>query len=179
MKTTVADMMKTTLWQLLIGVIVLTASAQAQLQDVAITVTRKKLDEQKSRQSMETVTTREYAYTVILSSHSFKSLPMVEVKYMIFYEDAQPGRKEKPDTLHVKGKETLANLENNRPVSFETQPVKLSNSALDGNAYWASGAKSQTRDAVTGMWIRVYSEGKLVGEYVNPSTTSKKNDWKE
>lgn len=112
-------MMKTTLWQLLIGVIVLTASAQAQLQDVAITVTRKKLDEQKSRQSMETVTTREYAYTVILSSHSFKSLPMVEVKYMIFYEDAQPGRKEKPETLHVKGKETLANLENNRPVSFE------------------------------------------------------------
>ncbi len=128
---------------------------------------------------MQTITTREYAYTVTVTNRSFKAMPQLEVKYMIFYEEAQPGSKDKPATLNLQGKESLTNLENNRPVTFETQPVKLSKSELDGHVYWTSGAKSQTKDSVTGLWFRAYADGKIVGEYANPSTTSKKFDWKE
>jgi len=171
--------MKAMLLQLVAGLILIASSAPAQLHDVVITANRKKLDEQKSRASMQTITTKEYSYTVTVSNRAFKAIPQLEIKYIIFYEDAQPGSKEKPATLHLKGKETLTNLENNRPVTFETHPVKLTKSELNGNVYWTSGAKSQTKDAVTGVWFRAYADGKIVGEYANPSTTSKKNDWKE
>ena len=167
------------LLQLVAGLILVSGSAYAQVHDVVITATRKKLDEQKSRSSMETITTKEYSYTVTVTNRSFKAIPQIEVKYMIFYEDAQPGSKDKPATLNLKGTESRTNLENNRPVTFETQPVKLSKSELDGNVYWTSGASSRTKDAVTGVWFRAYADGKIVGEYANPSTTSKKFDWKE
>ena len=171
--------MKTMLLQLVAGLIFVSSAAHAQVHDVVITATRKKVDEQKSRSSMQTITTREYAYTVTVTNRSFKAMPQLEVKYMIFYEEAQPGSKDKPATLNLQGKESLTNLENNRPVTFETQPVKLSKSELDGHVYWTSGAKSQTKDSVTGLWFRAFADGKIVGEYANPSTTSKKFDWKE
>ncbi|MFZ4683000.1 MAG: hypothetical protein ACOYMS_10890 [Terrimicrobiaceae bacterium] len=165
--------------QLAAGLILMGTSAHAQVNDVVISSTRKKLDEQKSRSSVQTITTKEYAYTVTVTNRSFKAIPQVEIRYIIFYEDAQPGSKEKPATLTLQGKESLTNLENNRPVTFETVPVKLAKSELDGNVYWTSGAKSQTKDAVTGVWFRAYADGKIVGENANPTTTSKKYDWKE
>ncbi len=128
---------------------------------------------------METVTTKEYSYTVTVTNRSFKTIPQLEIKYMIFYEDTEPGSKEKPATISLKGREALTNLESNRPVTFQTQAVKLSTSELDGNVRWTNGARSQAKDAVTGLWFRAYADGKIVGEYANPSTTAKKHDWKE
>lgn len=165
--------------QILVGMMLITSLAQAQLQDVQISATRKKLDEQKSRGSNETVTNTEIAYNVTVTGRSFKPLPDVEIKYMIFYEDAEPGSKEKPTLRHVKGKELVGTLENNRPVTFETSPVKLGKTELDGNWYYGSGASNRAKDAVAGLWFRAYSAGKLVGEYVNPSSLPKKTDWKE
>ena len=44
------------------------------------------------------------AYTVTVENRSFKTFEELNVKYMIFYADAQPGKSEKPIEAHHKGK---------------------------------------------------------------------------
>jgi hypothetical protein len=164
----------------LLSLVVLSTSGVAQLYDVQISATPKKLDEQKSRKgSHATVTTKEMAYTVVVENRSFKTFEALEVKYMIFYADPQPGKSEKPIEAHHKGSETLKNLSTHQTAQFETTPFKLEKEELDGGWYYTSGGNGRTRDRVTGVWIRAYAKGDLVGEYSNPTTISKKREWKE
>lgn len=168
------------LWQLLVVLLVTTFPAFGQLQDVQITAAKKKLDEQKSRSGGPvTVTTKEIVYNVTVQNKRFKMMPEIQVKYMIFLSDEQGGSTDKAVSSSHRGSETLKNLASNASVSFETKPFKLTTEELDGGYYYVSGATGRARDKVNGIWIRAYAEGKIIGEYANPTTVSKKNDWKE
>lgn len=167
------------IWQLIAVLLVTAFPAFAQIQDVQISAAKKKLDEQKERGANVTVTTKEIVFNVTVQNKRFKAMPEVQVKYMIFLSDEQGGTKEKAVATSHKGSETLTNLAPNATVSFETKPFKLTTEDLDGGWYYASGASNRARDKVNGIWIRAYSEGKIIGEYANPTTVSKKNDWKE
>lgn len=172
--------MRTFLGQILAGIVFLSGTAFAQLQDVQITATRQKLDEQKKREGGPvTITTKDIAYEITVQNKTFKPLTELQVKYMVFYLDPKPGSADKPVELSLKGAETLTNLEGNRSVSFTTKPVKLTTEELDGGWYWTGGGSSRTKDKVSGVWIRAFANGKIVGEYANPSTVSRKNEWKE
>jgi len=160
--------------------LMISTSAVAQLYDVQISATPRKLDEQKDRQgSNVTVTTKEIAYKVTVENRTFKTIPELQMKYMIFYVDPKPGSREKPIEGSHKGSETLTDLASNRTATFETIPVKLSKEELDAGWYWVGSGGSRLKDKVTGVWIRAYSNGNLVGEYSNPTTVSKKKEWKE
>ena len=166
--------------QVLAILLVISTSALAQLHDVQISATPRKLDEQKDRQGDRvTVTTKEIAYRVTVENRAFKTIPELQVKYMIFYVDPKPGSSEKPIETHHKGSQTLSDLASNRTATFETNPFKLTKEELDAGWYWTSGASSRLKDKVTGVWIRAYSNGSLVGEYSNPTTVPKKKEWKE
>ena len=154
--------------------------AVGQLHDVQISASPRKLDEQKNRQGGNaTVTTKEIVYKVTLENRSFKVVPQLQVKYMIFYADPKPDSNEKPVEAYQTGNETLADLASNRSATFETKPLKLSKEELDAGWYWVGSGKSRFKDRVTGVWIRAYSNGNIVGEYSNPTTVSKKREWKE
>jgi hypothetical protein len=154
--------------------------AFGQIQDVQITANKKKLDEQKSREGGPvTVTTKEIIYLVTVQNKRFATMPEVQVKYMIFLADVQGGSTEKAVTLSHRGSETLKNLESNASITFETKAFKLSTEELDGGWYYGSGASNRARDRVSGVWIRAYADGKLIGEYTNPPSVSKKNAWKD
>ena len=157
------------------------ASASAQLQDVQLTVTRQKLDEQKSKgNGPVTVTTKEISYRITVQNRTFKAMPELTVKYMIFYEVPEPGSKEDATVKSNIGSEKIMSLEANRSTEFETKPFKLTTEQLEGGWVYTSGASTKTKDRVAGIWVRAFNaEGKMVGEYVNPTTLSKKNDWKE
>ena len=160
--------------------VAMAASAVAQLNDIQISASPRKLDEQKDRQEGKiTVTTKEIAYRITVENRSFKTIPELQVKYMIFYVDPKPDRSEKPIEAYHKGSETLTDLASNRPATFETKPFKLTKEELDAGWYWVGSGSSRTKDRVTGVWIRAYSNGKIVGEYSNPTTVSKKSEWKE
>ena len=166
--------------QVLAILLVISTAAAAQLYDVQISATTRKLDEQKDRQGDKvTVTTREIAYKVTVENRTFKTIPELQMKYMIFYVDPKPGSREKPIEGSHKGSETLTDLASNRTATFETIPVKLTKEGLNAGWYWVGGGSSRLKDKVTGVWIRAYSNGNLVGEYSNPTTVSKKKEWKE
>lgn len=165
---------------LLMILVAMSSSAVAQLYDVQISATPKKIDQQKSRKGEHaTVTTKEMAYIVTVENRSFKTFDELNVKYMIFYADSQPGRTEKPIEAHHKGSETLRNLSTYRKAQLETTPFKLEKEELDGGWYYTSGGDGRARDRVTGVWVRAYANGNLVGEYANPSTVTKNREWKD
>jgi hypothetical protein len=160
--------------------LVISTSAVAQLYDVQISVTPRKLDEQKERQGEHvTVTTKEIAYQVTVENRTFKTIPELQIKYMIFYVEPKTGNKEKPIEVAHKGSETLTGLESNRTATFETKPLKLTKEELDAGWYWTGSGSSRLKDKVTGLWIRAYSSGTLVGEYSNPTTVLKKKEWQD
>ena len=155
-------------------------TSYAALYDVDISATRIKLEEQKTRDAgSATLQVRQIAYKVSVLNKSFKGLTNVEIKYMIFYQDVQPGSKDKPKELLKKGSKTIPLLETNRPQTFETTPVELSQYTLDANVYWTSGARGKSQDKVSGLWFRAYVDGKIVGEYVNPSSITQRQEWKD
>ena len=158
----------------------ISTSALGQLYDVQISATSRKLDEQKDRQGDKlTVTTKEIAYKVSVENRTFKTIPELQLRYMIFYVDPKPGSRAKPIEAYHKGSETLIDLAGNRTATFETSPFKLTKEELDSGWYWEGSGSSRLKDKVTGVWIRAYSNGNLVGEYSNPTTVLKKKEWKE
>ena len=166
--------------RLLVIFVTAATSALAQLHDVQISVTPKKIDQQKSRKGEHaTVITKEMAYIVTVENRSFKTFDELNVKYMIFYADSQPGRSEKPIEAHHKGSETLRNLSTYRKAQFETAPFKLEKEELDGGWYYPGGSDGRAKDRVRGVWVRAYANGNLVGEYANPSTITKNREWKD
>jgi hypothetical protein len=172
--------MKRPVIQLFIILVTISTSAVAQLYDVQIVATPKKIDQQKSRKGEHaTVTTKEMAYIVSVENRSFNTIEELNVKYMIFYADSQPGKSEKPIEAYHKGSQTLSNLSTYRKAQFETEPFKLEKEELDGGWYYGSGGNGRARDRVTGVWIRAYANGNLVGEYANPTTVSKNREWKD
>lgn len=149
------------------------------MHDVAITVTKKKLDEEKSRDGNKTITTKELGYNITVQNKRFKTMPEIQVKYMIFLTDERAGSTQDGVTKPHTGSETLTNLASNASVSFETKPIKISTEDLDAGWYYTSGAGNRARDKVNGVWVRAFADGKIIGEYANPSTIAKKNTWKD
>lgn len=168
------------IWQLVAILLVTAFPAFAQIQDVQITASKKKLDEDKSREGTnKTVITKEIAYNITLQNKRFKVMPEVQVKYMIFVSDEKGGSTDGAATNAHTGSETLKDIASNATVSFETKSFKLTTVDLDAGWYYTTGAGNRARDKANGIWIRAYADGKIIGEYANPSTISKKNDWKE
>ena len=160
--------------------VLISSGAMGQLSDIQISASPRKLDEQRDRQQANlTITTKEIAYKVSVENRTFKTLPELLLKYMIFYVDPKPGTDQKPiETFHT-GSEMLRQLASNRTTTFETSPIKLIKEELDAGWYWVGSGRSRLKDRVTGVWIRAYSNDKLVGEYCNPTSISKTREWKE
>jgi hypothetical protein len=56
----------------------------------------------------------------------------------------------------------------------------LDKASLDAGWYFANGASAKSRDKVVGIWFKAFdSAGKQIGEYINPTTLTKKQKWKE
>lgn len=166
---------------LALAALVASAACCQAIDDVIIAPTRKKLEEEKSRSgSNSSEKSKEIAYSVKVTSRSFKELQNVTVKYNIYYEDNELGSKSEGDIKTVSGSHSLPSLLNNKPVDFETKSVELTKDALDGGWYFKGGGKNIAKDRVVGIWFRAFdAEGKQVGEYANPSTVPKKQKWKE
>ncbi|GAT34798.1 hypothetical protein TSACC_23232 [Terrimicrobium sacchariphilum] len=155
-------------------------SALAGLQDFDISTTREKLSQDRGRDSGNmTVTSREIRYRIDVKSRSFKPLSNVEVKYNIVYQDQQEGSKDDGLLQSHKGSQKFDKVDPNGSLVVSTEPFQLTTHQLDGNWVWANGASNKASDRVVGIWTRIYVDGQLKQEYCNPSTLSKKVDWKD
>ncbi|MFA7345567.1 MAG: hypothetical protein WC003_14800 [Terrimicrobiaceae bacterium] len=126
------------------------------------------------------VESKDIAYSVKVTSSSFKELTDVTVKYNIFYEVVELGSTGEPDIQCRSGSHTIPSLLTNKAVEFETDPIKLEKASLDAGWYFANGASARARDKVVGVWFKAFdSAGKQIGEYTNPSSVATKRKWKD
>jgi hypothetical protein len=56
--------------------------------------------------------------------------------------------------------------------TFTTNSVELNKSHLTGHWYYSGGERIKAEDTLTGIWVRVYQSGQVIGEYANPSFLS-------
>lgn len=153
----------------------------AAFDDIQILPTRNKLDSSTSRgEKNTTVQSKEIAYTVKVTSHAFKELANITVKYNIFYEASQLGSTAAPEIKVSAGSHVFPSLLTNKPDEFQTEPVKLEKAALDAGWYYKNGGTTMAKDKVVGVWFKAFdSTGKQIGEYANPTTVSTKQKWKD
>lgn len=171
--------MKTSIGIVMAAFLVTLPITSAELSDVEMSARRLKLDESKERARNETIKSKKIAYEITVESKSFQDIPKLEIKYMLFYSDAKPGEKDETVLASVKGSESITDLKSRSKVKLKTKPITLETVNLDGGWSYTSGASSRARDDVEGLWIRAYADGEMVGEYINPSTLDRKNDWKD
>jgi len=153
-------------------------TASAALADVEIKVARQKLDQDVNTRGNKRIETKEIRYTVTVQSKTFKQLSNLEAKYIIFYYDSQPGSPDKPVEQFKSGSEKIVALAGNRSVEFQTDSIALTTVTLDGGWYYEGGGSNKSKDRVSGIWVRIYSEGKIIGEYAAPVGITKR-DWKD
>ena len=172
--------MKIVMCAVLVAMSVSGMSALA-MDDIEITVARKKLDSNKDKPTAGIMTEeRAIIYVATVENKAFKPLENVTVKYNIFYEDVELGSTAKPTVKSIKGTRAFASIPRSDKAEFDTDPIKLGNDSLGGNYYFANGGESRARDKVVGVWFKAFdAAGKVIGEYANPSTVPKKQTWKD
>ncbi|MBN8708591.1 MAG: hypothetical protein BGO12_18545 [Verrucomicrobia bacterium 61-8] len=164
----------------LVLLVLATFASQAALQDFDITATREKMGQERGRaDGNTTVTTKEIRYRIEVKSRSFKALENVEVKYRVFYKDQEAGATGDGVLRSQNGSEKFPLVGAQATVTLSTKPFQLTTEQLDGNWYYDSGSGNKSSDRVAGIWVRVYINGQLSQEFCNPSTISRKADWKD
>jgi hypothetical protein len=126
----------------------------------------------KNNTSKEVTT---YQYSVKLSNRSFADVNGLTAEYRVFVrDDSGKGTVSQQKLKRNEFQATIPAIPNNGTYTFVTEPVKLESSQLDSNWVYTDGKRGKSQDKIAGVWIRIMQGGKIVGEYVNPSTIATK-----
>jgi hypothetical protein len=168
-----------------------TASAAPPAQAAATTpppavAERLKIDisaERKRVEAGEAVTARDasktsekYVYEVKVQNRSFGDVPALDVQYLIFVERQKLGERKEKDTVdRITGSAKVEPLTRSTMVrTVPTSEIVLDRQVIVGDYYFLNGGRQKVADNVLGLWIKVFSEGKMIAEYTNPSTVTKR-----
>jgi hypothetical protein len=124
--------------------------------------------------------TEDVMYTIGVTNNSSADVGPLEVKYVIFVERQQAGKKRGTEvTQAIKGKSTVASVAARKKSEFDTEPVTLKTERLDPGFYYPDGGRQKAQDMVKGVWIRVFDGAKMVADFSNPTTIAKREKWEE
>ncbi len=155
----------------------------AQAADFEIAATRKKTGSVglKPVQSGNiTEGSETYTYDIKVTSRAFKGTEPVIAKYILFVERQQVGTKAELDVVErVTGEMEVEALKSRASKVFQSKPVDLKTQSLTGNWVFGDGSRVRTKDSVLGVWVKLFQGETEVGEYVNPTTLTRKHQWEE
>ncbi len=117
---------------------------------------------------------------VTLQNNSVKPVTNVQVRYRLYMVDDEHGASRKEMKLRsIEGSENFEKLERGQKVSFETESVTLEKTQLKPGWFYTDGAKREIKDRVRGIWVKVFSDGKFLQEYINPPTLKNSDSWED
>lgn len=148
------------------------------------TTEQKKLDSTTGSGGIGINSTKEkWAYKVTMENKSFKDAPNIEIKYLTFMRPDQAGEKQVLSKVKLKrsklGSVKLAVLKNFDKYTFVTDPMMLIQTQLQPGYGWANGASPRSKDALRGLWLRVFVDGQQVCEFANPPELKEKEKWED
>lgn len=144
-------------------------------------VEQKKLSGGQTQSSGSEIKTKEeWAYKGSMENKSFKDAANLEIKYLVFMKPDQAGAIKMIGQAKLKrkqGETKVALIKNFDKYNFTTDSVVLTGIQLAPGWVWASGANPRSKDALRGLWMRVFVDGKQVAEYINPPGLKDKETW--
>lgn len=138
---------------------------------------KKKIDASKVDSSSTETREEQWGYEVTIANRSFQDVEALKVEYILFMKDVQPGSKASARLVREKGSHEIERIENNRKATFMTEPMTLRKVQLKGGWVWASGANPRATDRLSGIWLRIYKDGEVVGEESFPKSLMSSEKW--
>lgn len=141
--------------------------------------TKSKTDSSKAKVNNVERTTESWVCNVKLLNRSGQTLDGLKVDYEIYYSQANG-----PDSVirKVAGSAPVASMKHLQEITFQTSPVKLVTSKLDGGFYFSDGSRPRLKDSIEGVALKIRHGGQLVYEWassgVPKSRTTENGDTK-
>jgi len=146
----------------------------------AFTSSQKKLEGEQKTTGDEIISREQWAYNVTVENKSFRDLENLEIKYILFMKPDIAGQKMLSGHIDLKrkaGSTAIKLFKNYDKFSFTTESMELNGTQLTSGYYWGNGANPNAKDALKGLWLRVFADGKQVAEYANPPSITSKERW--
>ena len=138
----------------------------------------KKLDVERRQSGAKQMTKEDWAYKVTIENKSFKDIQNLEIKYIVFMQPAHVGGAVKTDMVRNQGEQKLPLFKNFEKYTFVTEPLTRFGVQLQPGYVWRkTGGNQQVKDALGGLWMRLFVNGQQVMEFVDPPTLKTKETW--
>ena len=126
-----------------------------------VKLTQEKLGVSKSKEDSITSTQERWAYKVDVTNRSSADATDLHVDYWLFLK-ADDGKIKTGPRVQQASTATVGDLKRNNTRQFQTKPVVLSKSQLDGGFYFTDGTKNKARDTLGGVAMRFFQGDKEV-----------------
>lgn len=144
---------------------------------VRIEVSRGKFSSQRSETTSRITTMEKWGYEIKVTNTTNLTGQNVRVEYRLFVRKAAaPGAKAPKDTSLTgkAGQHTVGSLNGRGVESFRTDTIDTKVIELQPGYVWG---ETNNNDAVTdkleGIWLRVYQNDKIIGEYLSADSLRK------
>jgi len=139
----------------------------------------KKLNGEMMAKGSRIISREQWAYEVTVENRCFRDLRNMEIQYIVFMKPDIPGQRMIAGRIEWKRKTGAASiklLKNCSKFSFTTEGMKLKGNWLTRGSY-KNGANRWAKDALKGVWLRLFMDGKQVAEYADPATLPGSEPW--
>lgn len=120
-----------------------------------VTYTKKKLDSVTRRSVGEVHTTETWSYKVEMRNKQPMELQNLRVDYWLFRKEDE-GRGKGSARVAASGSHKAESMRGSAIYAFETLPMELNKSKLEGNYIYIDGTRPRSADVMGGIVIRVF-----------------------
>ena len=171
--------------KIFIGVLVAVVFSAASLRadsgySFGLTNMARKVSAEKQAKAGLNLSKEEWVYDITIENKSFKDVQNVEIKYIIFEkpQNASEVGKSKQELVRKQGQKTVPAIKNLEKITFSTEPIERTNMQLKPGYVWKSGSgKRQSKDSMSGLWVRIFVNGQQVMEFMDPPTLNTEEKW--
>lgn len=122
-----------------------------------VAYSKKKLDVAKQRSGPETFITERWAYKIDLKNRVAAELSDLRVDYWIFTK-SDDGKGKGTARLQTSGSTKIASVKSSSAATFETEPVEINKTQLDGGWRYMDGSNPRASDGMGGIVVRVFDK---------------------
>jgi hypothetical protein len=137
------------------------------------------LAKDKSSTGIEKITTEKWVYNVTIDNKSARDHADLDVRYVIYAADVEPGSKAPPKIIRKRGSTKVAAIKSHSTSTFTTEPIDLVKTQLSQGVTYGSGARPRANDTLEGIRLRIYKGDEMLAEVARPPSLATKEPWEK
>ncbi len=119
-------------------------------------------------------------FNIVITNNDFDhDFEAIKVEYLIVkFEDALAAKKKSHGTIQrFKGSASHHFIKAREEVSIATEIFPMLETELAPGFVWTNGGKKDSKDAIRGIWVKIYVGDKLVHELSKPENMMRRESW--